>query len=213
MDSLERLLEQATRPALPQRKDYRIGIIGAGFIVEHCHLVAYQKAGFTTYGITSLDTTHSQRLSDMFAIPKVYASWKEMVCDPQIEIIDIAVPPHIQLEIVRFICAKDSPAKNVKAILCQKPLAMSLEAGREIVRLSQQSGIPIAVNSNMRYDPSMRALKYILDNQLIGTPVIASIDMRAIPDWQHFLQQYKSSSCMRWRFTISMPSAFYLVIR
>lgn len=85
MDSLERLLEQATRPALPQRKDYRIGIIGAGFIVEHCHLVAYQKAGFTTYGITSLDTTHSQRLSDMFAIPKVYASWKEMVCDPQIK--------------------------------------------------------------------------------------------------------------------------------
>lgn len=74
MDSLERILEQATRPTLPQRKDYRIGIIGAGFIVEHCHLVAYQKAGFTTYGITSLDTTHSQRLSDMFAIPKVYAS-------------------------------------------------------------------------------------------------------------------------------------------
>ena len=51
--------------------------------------------------------------------------------------------------------------------------------------------IPIAVNSNMRYDPSMRALKYILENQLIGDPVIASIDMRAIPDWQAFLQKYK----------------------
>jgi len=191
MDSLERLLEQATRPALPQRKDYKIGIIGAGFIVEHCHLVAYQKAGFTPYAITSLDVSHSQRLAGAFRIPKTYASWQEMVCDPQIEIIDIAVPPHIQLEIVRFICGNHSPAKNVKAILCQKPLAMSLEAGREIVRLSKESGIPIAVNSNMRYDPSIRALKYILDNQLIGTPVLASIDMRAIPDWQQFLQQYK----------------------
>lgn len=191
MDSLERLLEQATRPALPQRKDYKIGIIGAGFIVEHCHLVAYQKAGFMPYGITSLVITHSQRLAGAFHIPKIYANWQEMVCDPQIEIIDIAVPPHIQLEIVRFICGKNSPAKNVKAILCQKPLAMSLEAGREIVRLSKESGIPVAVNSNMRYDPSIRALKYILDNQLIGTPVLASIDMRAIPDWQPFLQQYK----------------------
>lgn len=191
MDSLERLLEQATRPVLPQRKDYRIGIIGAGFIVEHCHLVAYQQAGFTPYGISSRDNTKCQRLADRFAIPNVFASWQEMVCDPQIEIIDIAVPPHIQLDIVRFICAKNSPAKNVKAILCQKPLAMSLAEGREIVRLSHESGIPIAVNSNMRYDPSMRALKYILDNQLIGTPVLASIDMRAIPDWQAFLQQYQ----------------------
>ncbi len=115
-----------------------------------------------------------------------------MVCDPQIDIIDIAVPPHIQLEIVRFICESNSAAKHIKGILCQKPLAMSLKDGREIVRLSQQSGIPIAVNSNMRYDPSMRALKYILENQLIGDPVIASIDMRAIPDWQAFCKNIKA---------------------
>ena len=43
----------------------------------------------------------------------------------------------------------------------------------------------------MRYDQSMRALKRILDKGLIGKPVIASIDMRAIPDWQtFFLQKY-----------------------
>ncbi len=43
----------------------------------------------------------------------------------------------------------------------------------------------------MRYDQSMRALKKILDKGLIGRPVIASIDMRAIPDWQTFLKDYK----------------------
>ncbi|MCE0844038.1 Gfo/Idh/MocA family oxidoreductase [Buttiauxella sp. A2-C1_F] len=191
MDTLLRQLEHATRPVLPKRPDYKIGIIGAGFIVEHCHLVAYQKAGFTTYAITSREQTHCHRLAELFGIEKVYTTWQEMVCDPQIEIVDIAVPPHVQLEIVRFICGPDSPAKHIKGILCQKPLAMSLEDGQEIVRLSEKSGIPVAVNSNMRYDPSIRALKYIIENQLIGTPVIASIDMRAIPDWQIFLQQYK----------------------
>jgi len=191
MDTLLHQLEQATRPALPKRQDYKIGIIGAGFIVEHCHLVAYQKAGFNIVGITSREQNHCHRLAELFGIHKVYETWQEMVCDPNIEIIDIAVPPHVQLEIVRFICGPHSPARHIKGILCQKPLAMSLEAGREIVRLSEQSGIPIAVNSNMRYDPSIRALKYILENQLIGSPVIASIDMRAIPDWQLFLQQYK----------------------
>lgn len=191
METLVSLLEQATRPVLPQRQDYKIGIIGAGFIVEHCHLVAYQKAGFTVYGITSQQHHHSHRLAESFAINNIYPAWQQMVCDPQIDIIDIAVPPHVQLEIVRFICGENSPASHIKGILCQKPLAMSLEEGREIVRLSQQSGIPIAVNSNMRYDPSIRALKTILDHQLIGEAVIATIDMRAIPDWQAFLQQYK----------------------
>lgn len=191
MEKLVSQLVHATQPVLPERLDYRIGIIGAGFIVENCHLPAYQKAGFTPYAIAAKDSRQCQRLADTFAIPRVYDSWQEMVCDPNIEIVDIAVPPHVQLEIVRFICAPDSPAKHIKGILCQKPLAMSLEAGSEIVRLSKQSQIPIAVNSNMRYDPSIRALKYILEQQLIGTPVIASIDMRAIPDWQAFLQDYK----------------------
>lgn len=190
MDTLISQLVHATQPVLPERLNYRIGIIGAGFIVENCHLVAYRNAGFTPYAIAAKESAQSKKLAQTFSIPHHYAHWQEMVCDPNVEIIDIAVPPHVQLEIVRFICAKNSPAKHIKGILCQKPLAMSLAEGCEIVRLSKQSGIPVAVNSNMRYDPSIRALKYILENQLIGEPVIASIDMRAIPDWQAFLTQY-----------------------
>ena len=48
----------------------------------------------------------------------------------------------------------------------------------------------VAVNSNMRYDQSMRALKYVLDKGLLGDAVIATIEMRAIPHWQTFLQEY-----------------------
>lgn len=37
----------------PTRKDYRIGAIGAGFIMSDCHLVAYGRAGYNVVGITS----------------------------------------------------------------------------------------------------------------------------------------------------------------
>jgi predicted dehydrogenase len=191
MLTLNEQLERAALPALPQRKDYRIGIIGAGFIVEHCHLPAYKKAGFRPYAITSLDKAHSTRLAKAFGIEKVNDSWRDMVHDKRLEILDIAVPPHIQLEVIRYVCAQQNACGHIKGILCQKPLAMSLSEGREIARLAKENGIRIAVNQNMRYDPSMRALKYALDNQLLGVPVIASIDMRAIPDWQAFLDDYK----------------------
>ena len=51
------------RPLLPERRDMGIGVVGAGFIVRDCHLVAYAEAGFRVAGITS-------RSIDLPAIPK-----------------------------------------------------------------------------------------------------------------------------------------------
>ncbi|MFV0464497.1 MAG: Gfo/Idh/MocA family protein [Lachnospiraceae bacterium] len=187
MELLKTKLEKATLPIMPKKKDYKIGIIGAGFIVRNCHLVAYKKAGFNPVAISSLDLKQANEVAEFHNLEKVYGDWKALVDDPEIEIIDIAVPPHVQLEMVRYICTKS----HIKGILCQKPIAMSVEDSKEIASLGKKAGIPIAVNSNMRHDQSMRALKYILDENLIGTPVIASIDMRAIPDWQAFLKDYK----------------------
>ena len=42
-------------PPLPAKRDYRIGIIGSGFIVDQCHLAAYRKAGFNPVAISSRD--------------------------------------------------------------------------------------------------------------------------------------------------------------
>jgi predicted dehydrogenase len=36
---------------LPERRDWRIGVIGSGFIMNECHLVAYQKAGLKPVAI------------------------------------------------------------------------------------------------------------------------------------------------------------------
>lgn len=43
MEEIKRELELATLPEMPKRLDYRIGVIGAGFIVRNCHLEAYRK--------------------------------------------------------------------------------------------------------------------------------------------------------------------------
>ena len=41
-------------PRLPRRRDWRIGCVGAGFIMRDCHLVAYRQAGFNPVAIASL---------------------------------------------------------------------------------------------------------------------------------------------------------------
>ena len=177
---------KATEPLPVVRRNWRIGCIGAGFIMKDCHLAAYRDLGFQAAAIASKRRESSQAVADIYNIPKVYDDWFSLLQDDSLEIIDIAVPPHIQLDIVRE--AVKHP--NIKGILCQKPIAMSLEDAREIARLGKEHGVKIAVNSNMRYDQSMRALKYLLERSLLGESVLATIEMRAIPHWQEFLQEY-----------------------
>lgn len=166
-------------PALPVKKDFRIGILGSGFIVSDCHLVSYRKAGFNPVAIASRSRENAAKVAARHAIPKVHGSYEELLDDKSIEVLDIAVPPNAQLALIRAACER----KTVKGILAQKPLGMNYAEALEAVRCCEQAGITLAVNQNMRYDQSVRAAKTLLTNGTIGEPVFATIDMRGIPHW------------------------------
>src|SRR5882762_6919661 len=106
---------------LPSRKDFRIGIFGSGFIVNDCHLVAYRKAGFNPVAIASRTRVNAAKVAQRHNIPKVCNTYEQLLDDPSIEVLDIAVPPNAQLGLIKAACAR----KTVKGILAQKPLGMN----------------------------------------------------------------------------------------
>jgi predicted dehydrogenase len=173
-------LELDYLPKLPANREMGIGCIGAGFIMADCHLVAYKNAGFCPVAIASRNVENARRVASRHQIPAVYETYQQLLLDPNVEILDVAVPPDVQLEVIReAVKHKD----HLRGILAQKPLGMNLAEAREIVRLCEEAGIVLAVNQNMRYDQSVRALKHLLDRGDLGEPVLATIDMRAIPHW------------------------------
>jgi predicted dehydrogenase len=164
---------------LPGRKDFRIGVVGSGFIVNDCHLVAYRKAGFNVVAIASRRREHAAQVAERHGIPTVYDTAEQLLDDPSIEVLDIAVPPHIQLGLITAAAAR----KTVKGILAQKPLGMNLEEALRAVEACELADITLAVNQNMRYDQSVRAARTLLENRALGEPVFATLDMRGIPHW------------------------------
>jgi len=157
-----------------------IGCIGAGFIMADCHLVAYRDLGFNPVAITAADFEQAQRVGDRHAISKVYETNHQLLTDNEIQVVDIAVPPDVQLPIIREVVQHNS---HIRGILAQKPLGSHYGEASEIVALCREAGVILAVNQNMRYDQSVRACKNLLARGILGEPVLATIEMRAIPHW------------------------------
>lgn len=166
-------------PPLPKRRDFRIGILGSGFIVNDCHLVSYRKAGFNPVAIASRTAANAAKVAKRHGIPKVCQNYEELLDDGAIEVLDIAVPPDAQAGLIHEACRR----RTIKGILAQKPLGINYAQALETVRACQQAGILLAVNQNMRYDQSVRAAKALLSNGTLGEPILATIDMRGIPHW------------------------------
>jgi len=179
-------------PTLPRRRDWRIGCLGAGFIMRDCHLVAYRNAGFNPVAIASRNPATAREVAEARGVPVVHETIDALLNDDRIEVLDIAVPPDVQPELI--LRAIEAGRGRLKGILAQKPLALSVAVARELVQRCEDAGVVLAVNQNMRYDQSVRAAKDLLNRGVLGEPVFASIDMRAVPHWMPWAQGLPSLS-------------------
>jgi predicted dehydrogenase len=108
-------------PPQPARKDHRIGILGSGFIVKDCHLASYRRAGFNPVAIASRTRANASAVAARHSIPLVYDTYEQLLDDPSLEVIDIAVPPQFQPALIEAVCSRGT----AKGILAQKPLALT----------------------------------------------------------------------------------------
>jgi predicted dehydrogenase len=178
-------------PEMPASTAPGIGVVGAGFIVRDCHLVAYAQAGLRVVGLVSRTRSTAEEVAKQCGVPRVFESLDEMLACPDVTVVDIAVPPAEQPDIILRIAEQPG---SVRGILVQKPLAMSYVEAECAVEACERAGLKLQVNQNMRYDHSVRALKTLLDRGSLGEPVLATIEMRAIPHWMPWAHGGRSLS-------------------
>jgi predicted dehydrogenase len=167
-------------------REFKIGCIGAGFIMADVQLSAYSTAGFPVVAIASRTPARAARVANRWKIARVHTTPRELIEDPEVEIVDIAFPPDQQPALIRDALGQ----KHVRAILAQKPLAMDFETAKAVVSEASAANKVLSVNQNMRFDQSMRVLRQLLAREELGQPVLGTIEMRAIPHWQPFLEVY-----------------------
>lgn len=198
-------------------RDFKIGAIGAGFIMADVQLASYADGGFPVHAIASRTPAKAAEVAKRWGIGTVHDTPEALIEDPQVEILDIAFPPDQQPGLIRH--ALKQP--HIKAILAQKPVTMDFAEAKRLVADCAAAGKVLSVNQNMRYDQSIRVLKQLLDRNALGTPVMATVEMRAIPHWQPFLADYDRLTLLNMsihhldalRFLFGEPAEIYTAAR
>ena len=156
----------------------RIGICGAGGIVDGAHLPAYKKAGLEVVAIFDVDGAKAKDVAARHAIPKTYSTLAELLADETVEIVDIAVPAVAQPEIFAEVAA------SKKHILAQKPFATTVAAGQLMVKQAADAGIIAAVNQQLRFEEGVAAAHAMVERGWIGTVSNFAINVNLITPWE-----------------------------
>ncbi|PHV12484.1 Gfo/Idh/MocA family protein [Chitinimonas sp. BJB300] len=144
--------------------DLRAGLIGCGRIGcefdddaqrigIYTHAAAYRAAaGVALWAIADADPAKLTNCGDRYGIPleRRYTNAQAMLAAGQLDLVSIAAPDALHFPLAKAALA----TPGVRGILLEKPLALSVEAGRELVDLAATHQRALAVNYSRRFCPA-----------------------------------------------------------
>ncbi len=155
-------------------KTIKAAIVGTGFIGP-AHLEALRR--IPNIEVTALVEV-SQEIAEAKAkdlgIPNAY-TFDNMLKDDSIDVVHICTP-----NFLHFPQAKACLLAG-KHVVCEKPLAITIEEAEELVELSAEKGLINAVHFNLRYYPMVRQMKVMREKGELGE--VYSVMGSYLQDW------------------------------
>jgi predicted dehydrogenase len=134
-------------------KTIRTAIFGTGFM-GRVHLEAVRRLEFVeAAAIAGRNAEAAQRLGAGFSVPKITNNYREILRDPAIDAVHICTP-----NAQHFPMAKDALNAG-KHVICEKPLATSVDDGEELVALAAERGLRNCVCHNLRFYPMVQQMR------------------------------------------------------
>lgn len=164
----------------------KVGIIGAGSM-GNAHAPGWVKTGANIVGVVSADSDATDRLASQIGA-KSYATVDSLLAD--IDIVDICAPTHLHHDLVM------QAAKAGKHIICEKPIALSVDNGLEMIRACEDAGVRLFIGMVIHFFPEYIAIKNAINNGSIGNPQVIRMTrasyrpQRPADDW--FMNESKS---------------------
>lgn len=142
-------------------KSIKLGIVGFGFM-GHCDADMMATFPDEDIKLVAVADTNPDQLKDAPEGVETYGSIDEMLEKADINTVMISVPNPLHLEMV------EKSAKAGKAIICEKPAAMTVEQFDHMVEVTKENGVLFTVHQQRRWDKDYQIMKQVFDQKMVG---------------------------------------------
>ena len=151
-------------------KVMNVAMIGGGFMGK-AHAMAYASMPMFFWPAPAIphrkvvvDITDgaAEEARRRFGFDEASSDWRSVVARPDIDVVDICTPNNVHAEIAI------AAAKAGKHIICEKPLARTVEEARAMTEAAKAAGIIHMVAFNYRRTPAVALAKKYIDEGRIG---------------------------------------------
>jgi len=150
-----------------------IGIIGAGF-AQTTQIPGFQNCeGAQIVAIASARREHAEEVAREFGIPNVESDWRALVAREDIDLVSIVTPVVTHYEMA--LAAID----HGKAVLCEKPMAMTADEARRMADAARDAGVLALIDHELRFLPGRLKMRELLQRGDIGKVKHANVVFRS----------------------------------
>ncbi len=166
--------------------ELRFAVLGAGFWARFQIAAWKELQGVRCAALYNRTRAKAEALARETGIPAVYDDLDELLRCERPDFIDIITDPSTHRRFVLSAAARRIP------VICQKPMATSLDEADEMVRACREAGVTFLVHENWRWQRPIREVRSVLDSGAIGRPFRARIQFSCsfpVFDNQPFLKE------------------------
>jgi predicted dehydrogenase len=156
----------------------KAAIVGTGFIGP-AHLEALRRIpNVEVVALVEVNQELADEKAKQLGIPRAYV-FADMLKQDDIDVVHICTPNFLHYSQAKAVLEAE------KHVVCEKPLAISLQEAEDLVKIAKTTGLVNAVHFNLRYYPMVRQMKVMREKGELGE--VYSIMGSYLQDWL-FLQ-------------------------
>lgn len=144
------------------------GVIGAGGIADRRVIPEMLQVADNSELIAVMDVVpeRAQEVASKYGVPYVYANEEDLLKNKEIKAVYIATPQHLHHQQVLL------AAEHGKHILCEKPIAISLQQAEEMIEACERAGVKFGLDYNMRHNVYHQKAKELVGQGVLGQLVM-----------------------------------------
>lgn len=151
-------------------KKVNVAVIGAGVGRKHYFAFLDLPDLYNVIAVCDVNTARAQEFVEAHHPARVTDDFETILADPDIELIDICLPPHLHFDFtVRALRAG-------KDVICEKPLVNSIADVDRLIEISRETGRTVYPVFQYRFGKGITQLRALMDSGLAGRPYIASLE-------------------------------------